>query len=163
MRKNVKVSDLIPLDAPIQARNYITPSATSRKDLPPSVAKTYVPRSRKRSASTAFAALTVSGDDELLDEDPTGMETEEALKRRREMDPEKAALLEHVEQARRRNTLAARKSRQRKLEHVRNLEELVERLQSENEGLRRSLADKEEECEGLKTRVAELMSERGTG
>ncbi|KIO20963.1 hypothetical protein M407DRAFT_47979, partial [Tulasnella calospora MUT 4182] len=85
---------LIPLDAPIQSRNYITPSATSRKDIPPSVARTF-------------------------------------MNRRREMDPEKVALLEHVEQARRRNTLAARKSRQRKLEHVRNLEEDVEGLRAE--------------------------------
>jgi hypothetical protein len=108
VRKNVTVHDLIHLDAPIQARNYITSSATSRKELPPSVAKTFVPHSRKRSASATFASPT--DHDELADEDPASAESEEVLKRRREMDPEKAALLEHVEQARRRNTMAARKS-----------------------------------------------------
>ena len=159
VRKNVTVHDLIPLDAPIQARNYITPSATSRKELPPSVAKTFVPHSRKRSASTAFTSPT--DHDELADEDPASAESEEVLKRRREMDPEKAALLEHVEQARRRNTMAARKSRQRKLEHVRGLEEIVERLQSDNEELRRRLGERDDECETLKLRVAEL--EKGGG
>ncbi|KAG8982290.1 hypothetical protein FRB90_006895, partial [Tulasnella sp. 427] len=53
VRKNVQVRDLIPLDAPIQSRNYITPSVTSRKDVPPSVARTFVPNSRKRSAQAA--------------------------------------------------------------------------------------------------------------
>lgn len=133
VRKNVKVADLIPIDAPIQPRNYITPSATSRKDIPPSVARTFVPNSRKRTASSAGLMSPEDMQDELAEEDPI---TAEEAKRRREMDPEKAALLEHVEQARRRNTLAARKSRQRKLEHVRGLEELVERLQQENEELK---------------------------
>ena len=69
------------------------------------------------------------------------------------MDPEKAALLEHVEQARRRNTLAARKSRQRKLEHVRGLEELVERLQEENEELKSSQEATLQENEDLKKKL----------
>jgi hypothetical protein len=72
--------------------------------------------------------------DELAEE-----EDEAAIRRRQErqaMDPEKRALLEHVEASRRRNTLAARKSRVRKLEHVRGLEEQIERLQGENEALK---------------------------
>jgi len=67
-------------------------------------------------------------------------ETDEVIQQRKleraGMDPEKRALLEHVEASRKRNTLAARKSRARKLEHVRNLEELVERMQAENDALK---------------------------
>jgi len=82
--------------------------------------------------------------EEMQDElDGEEAEDEAAAQRRREresMDPEKRALLEHVEASRKRNTLAARKSRQRKLEHVRNLEEVTERAQAENEALRNRIA-----------------------
>ncbi|KAG8897684.1 hypothetical protein FRB99_008004 [Tulasnella sp. 403] len=153
VRKNIKPTDLIPFDAPIQPRNYITPSVTSRKEIPPSVARTFVPNSsRKRSSTSAGLPSAEEMHDELADEDPAA--AAEAL-RRREMDPEKAALLEHVEAARRRNTLAARKSRQRKLEHVRNLEELVERLQRENEELQKH----KEENEQLRKRVELLEAQ----
>lgn len=63
-------------------------------------------------------------------------------------DPEKTALLNHVEQARRRNTLAARKSRQRKLEHVRGLEELVERLQVERDEYKARAEEAESKLRG---------------
>ncbi|KAG8888341.1 hypothetical protein FRB98_007915 [Tulasnella sp. 332] len=145
IRKNVKPGDLLPVDAPIQARNYITPSATSRREVPPSVARTFVPSSsaRKRSATAAGLAAAEDMQDELAEE-----ETDEMIaqrnKERESMDPEKRALLEHVEASRKRNTLAARKSRARKLEHVRGLEELVERLQAENEALRSRV----DVCEG---------------
>ncbi|KAG8952881.1 hypothetical protein FRC04_003330 [Tulasnella sp. 424] len=151
VRKNVQPRDLIPLDAPIQSRNYITPSATSRKDVPPSVARTFVPTSRKRSSQMAGLPSTEDMQDELAAEDDPAVVEE--MQRRREMDPEKAALLEHVEQARRRNTLAARKSRQRKLEHVRNLEELVERLQSENEEMKKDMEQKDTEIDQLKEKL----------
>ncbi|KAG9025480.1 hypothetical protein FRB95_010114 [Tulasnella sp. JGI-2019a] len=136
IRKNVKPADLLPVDAPIQPRNYITPSATSRREVPPSVARTFVPSSsRKRSATAAGMAAAEDMQDELAEE-----ESDEVVakrnKEREGMDPEKRALLDHVEASRKRNTLAARKSRQRKLEHVRGLEELVERLQAENDALR---------------------------
>jgi hypothetical protein len=79
--------------------------------------------------------------DELAGEEAA--EDEAAAQRRREregMDPEKRALLEHVEASRRRNTLAARKSRARKLEHVRNMEEINEHLQAENVELKNRVA-----------------------
>jgi len=74
--------------------------------------------------------------DELAEEEDNDEEIQRKRKEREGMDPEKRALLEHVEASRKRNTLAARKSRARKLEHVRGLEELVERLQAENEALK---------------------------
>lgn len=64
------------------------------------------------------------------------------------MDPEKRALLDHVEAARKRNTLTARNSRVRKLEHVRGLEELAERLQKENESLKSRLIECEARLSG---------------
>lgn len=163
VRKNVQPRDLIPLDAPIQNRNYITPSATSRKDIPPSVARTFVPNSRKRSSQMAGLPSTEDMQDELAAEDDPAIQEEMA--RRREMDPEKAALLEHVEQARRRNTLAARKSRQRKLEHVRNMEELVERLQADNEELKQGMDQKNMEIDQLKEklRIAEEKLQASLG
>jgi hypothetical protein len=39
-RKNLTPEALIPLDAPVQPRNYLAPSATSRKDLPRKRART---------------------------------------------------------------------------------------------------------------------------
>jgi hypothetical protein len=163
VRKNVQVRDLIPLDAPIQTRNYITPSATSRKDIPPSVARTFVPNSRKRSSQMAGLPSTEDMQDELAAEDDPAVLEE--MQRRREMDPEKVALLEHVEQARRRNTLAARKSRQRKLEHVRNLEELVEQLQADNEELKKGMDQKNMEIDQLKEklRIAEEKLQASLG
>ncbi|KAG8934467.1 hypothetical protein FRC01_002535 [Tulasnella sp. 417] len=163
VRKNVQVRDLIPLDAPIQSRNYITPSSTSRKDIPPSVARTFVPNSRKRSSQMAGLPSTEDMQDELAAEDDPAVLEE--MQRRREMDPEKVALLEHVEQARRRNTLAARKSRQRKLEHVRNLEELVETLQADNEELKKGMDQKDMEIAQLKEklRIAEEKLQASLG
>jgi len=94
-RRNITAAELVPLDAPTQPRSYLTPSTTSRKDLPSAfLART----SRKRAASVV--------DDE---ED----------------------LLVAIETKRRQNTIAARRSRQRKLEHTRQLEELNTALQEE--------------------------------
>ncbi|KAJ7287270.1 hypothetical protein C8J57DRAFT_1283373 [Mycena rebaudengoi] len=76
-RKNAA---LIPLEAPIQKRTYLTPSATSRRDV------------KKRAHSEAFA-----------DEGDVDVDT--------------------IEERRRKNTLAARVSRQRKLNRLRELED----------------------------------------
>jgi hypothetical protein len=105
-RRNITPDSLVPLDAPTQPRKYTTPSATSRKELPAVFAK-------KRARSQAF------GDDE--DEVP-----EEPL-------PPNATEKEQIEWKRRQNTLAARKSRKRKLQHQLELEEAVERLAAEKE------------------------------
>jgi Basic region leucine zipper len=106
-RKNLTPDSLVPLDAPTQARKYTTPSATSRKEIPAVFAK-------KRARSQAF------GDDEeeACEEAPL---------------PPNASEREQIEWKRRQNTLAARKSRKRKLQHQLELEAAVERLTSEKE------------------------------
>ncbi|KAJ3773126.1 hypothetical protein FB446DRAFT_764573 [Lentinula raphanica] len=83
------------------ARNYVVPSATSRKANPV--------HAQKRSHSRAFGDQE---QDELTGESPPGPNATE---------------LEHIEWKRRQNTIAARKTRRRKLEHLQAVEaELVE-------------------------------------
>jgi hypothetical protein len=94
-RKNLTPDTLIPLDAPVQPRNYLTPSATSRKDPP-----------RKRSRTEALA-----------DDDEANKESE----------------LDSVAAKRLQNTLAARRSRKRKLEHQLELEDSLEREKQQKE------------------------------
>lgn len=96
-RKNVTPASLIPLDAPVQSRKYVTESATSRKDDPPS---------RKRARSEAF------GDEEGRSNDI-------------ELDAVAAKRLQ--------NTLAARRSRKRKLEYQMELESALECERAEKE------------------------------
>lgn len=88
-RKNVTPETLIPLDAPIQPRKYLTPSSTSRKDLP----ATFV-RKRARTGET--------------DDLPPDEHEEDAIASKRLQ-----------------NTLAARRSRKRKLEYQRQLEDEI--------------------------------------
>ena len=90
-RRNLTPDALIPLDAPVQTRNYPTPSATSRRDPP-----------RKRSRTEAL-----------------GDEDDEAGKELNELDAISAKRLQ--------NTLAARRSRRRKLEHQLELETNLDR------------------------------------
>jgi hypothetical protein len=102
-RKGLKPELLVPVDAPTQPRNYITPSATSRKEVPATFA-------RKRARSQAFG----EDDDELQEELPPD-----------------ASEKDQIEWKRRQNTIAARRSRKRKLEHQQFLENEVDRLNSE--------------------------------
>ena len=101
-RRNITPSALVPLDAPTQPRQYVTPSATSRKVIPAAFTK-----GKKRARSEVDGG---GGDVDQLPED---------------LDPNTQ---EAIEIKRRQNTLAARRSRQRKLEHVRELEEAVEHI-----------------------------------
>lgn len=98
-RRNISVTQLVPLDAPTQTRNYLTESATSRKEVPAVFAK-------KRARSQAFP------EDEEVAIEITPSMTER----------------EQIEAKRRQNTLAARKSRKRKLEHTQQLESNVQFL-----------------------------------
>lgn len=100
-RKNITPDALIPYDAPIQSRKYLTPSATSRKEVPAVFAK-------KRSRSQAL------GDDE----DDLNLDDQD---------------MDAIEAKRRQNTLAARRSRKRKLEYQRELEASVEKANEERE------------------------------
>lgn len=101
-RKNLSPDKLIPLDAPTQARHYMTPSATSRKDIPAVFMK-----KRQRLEKE-------DEEDELI----------EPL-------PPNATEREQIEYKRRQNTLAARKSRKRKLMHQQELESKVQMLSDE--------------------------------
>ncbi|GJJ15846.1 hypothetical protein Clacol_010124 [Clathrus columnatus] len=101
-RRGVTAASLLPLDAPTQTRRYITPSATSRKAIPAAF------KGKKRELSE----VTEGGDeDEEVSLDVGTMEA--------------------IEAKRRQNTQAARRSRQRKVEHVRELEERVVTLTEE--------------------------------
>jgi len=106
-RKNLQPEALVPLDAPTQSRHYALPSATSRKEVPAVF-------SRKRARSQAFG----NDEDDELNEAPL---------------PPNATEREQIEWKRRQNTLAARKSRKRKLEHQQYLEGRVESLEREVE------------------------------
>jgi len=103
-RKNVTPESLIPVDAPIQTRKYVSESATSRKELPAVFA-----RKRKR------ASVDLDDDEDLLAAPPTNNE------------------LSAIEAKRRQNTLAARRSRKRKLEHQRELECVIENERAEKD------------------------------
>ncbi|KAF8523287.1 hypothetical protein BU17DRAFT_43928 [Hysterangium stoloniferum] len=111
-RRNITPSALVPLDAPTQPRQYVTPSVTSRKVIPAAFIK-----GKKRSHS------------EIPDDDEEEVDISH-------LDPNTK---EAIEAKRRQNTLAARRSRQRKLEHVRELEETVQNLtQDRDEWMQRA-------------------------
>ncbi|KAF5384936.1 hypothetical protein D9615_000986 [Tricholomella constricta] len=97
---------LIPLDAPTQARHYITPSATSKKEVP-----AFFQKMRPKSPPSE------EEEDELTEEPPASNATDQ----------------EKIEWKRRQNTLAARRSRKRKMQNLQRLEEKVERLTRERE------------------------------
>lgn len=106
-RKNITPEALVPVDAPTQQRKYLTPSATSRKEVPAVFA-------RKRARATAFG----EEQDELTEDvhiSPSMTEQEQ------------------IEAKRRQNTIAARRSRKRKLEYQRELEDSVEQYKRESE------------------------------
>ncbi|KAJ7178742.1 hypothetical protein C8R43DRAFT_974299 [Mycena crocata] len=102
-RKNLRAESLIPIDAPTQKRTYLMPSSTSRKAVPAAIAK-------KRLHSIAFDD---ADEEELGVLSPTASEAET------------------IEYKRRQNTIAARKSRKRKLEHQQMLEDEVQTLKGE--------------------------------
>jgi hypothetical protein len=107
-RKNITPESLVPIDAPTQPRKYITPSATSRKLVPTVFA-------RKRARSQAFGDEEDQLEDEayVLPPNPTEQEM--------------------IEAKRRQNTIAARRSRKRKLEYQRELEDSVDALRVERD------------------------------
>ncbi|KAF7966191.1 hypothetical protein HWV62_39720 [Athelia sp. TMB] len=106
-RKNVTPETLVPLDAPTQPRKYATPSATSRKEVPAVFA-------RKRARSQAFG----EEQDELEEEVPLPPNPTEA---------------DLIEAKRRQNTIAARRSRKRKLEYQRELEDSLDAMKEERD------------------------------
>nr|GAT61150.1 predicted protein [Mycena chlorophos] len=111
-RKNITPASLIPLDAPTQHRTYRLPSSTSRKAVPAS--------SRKRVRNVAFADNVNAGD---TDDGEPAADAGGASRTR-----VSANEAQRILDKRRQNTLAARKSRRRKLEHVQGLEREVDEL-----------------------------------
>jgi hypothetical protein len=101
-RKNVTPDSLVPLDAPVQPRRYLSASATSRKD----------ELSRKRGRSQAF------DDDDDDEEEPQEGSSKD---------------LDVIAAKRLQNTLAARRSRKRKLEYQRELETALDLERAEKE------------------------------
>ena len=98
---------VLPLDAPTQPRRYVTPSITSRKDVP----SFYTQKKRRTS-------LPSEGEEDELEEERIGIPNNDQ---------------QEIEKRRRKNTIAARKSRMKKLEHKIALEQAVERLTTEKE------------------------------
>jgi hypothetical protein len=105
-RKNATPESLVPFNAPIQPRKYRTPSATSRKELPVTFA-------RKRARTQG------PGDEDEDEVAGPSVSEEDAIKAKRLQ-----------------NTLAARRSRKRKLEYQRELEEAIEAERKEKEAWR---------------------------
>lgn len=106
--RRVSPEALIDLDAPTQPRRYVTPSSTSRKDVPAFFGKR---------AMYSKMQPTSDGEDELTEEPPAANATDQ----------------EKIEWKRRQNTLAARRSRKRKLQQQQALEEAVEQLSRDKE------------------------------
>ncbi|KAE9402175.1 hypothetical protein BT96DRAFT_918377 [Gymnopus androsaceus JB14] len=102
---------LIDAEAPTQPRNYASPSMTSRKEIP-----SYYLKQQRRSP-TVQAHMSDDEDDELTEEPPAENATDQ----------------EKIDYKRRQNTLAARRSRKRKLVYTQQLEGTVDRLTMEKE------------------------------
>jgi hypothetical protein len=109
-RKNPRTATLVPANAPTQPRTYVSPSATSRREIPDSYTRT----SQRRTAQKRRYEEESEDDEELLAELPPNP-TE----------------IQKIEYKRRQNTLAARKSRRRKLEHQQELERTIVQLENE--------------------------------
>lgn len=125
-RKNLTPDQLLDVAAPTQQRNYYGPSATSRKQIPAGFEE-------RRAKIVAKRKRGLGAEGEVLSEEQI--------------------LSAAVEDKRRANTVAARRSRQRKLEYVKTLEEqLAEKTREVElwkeraiaaEGIVRRLEDKE--------------------
>lgn len=102
-RKNITPEALVPYDAPIQSRKYRLPSSTSRKELP----ATFARKRARTSVPPADEPEAVGG--------PT-LSEEDAIRAKRLQ-----------------NTLAARRSRKRKLEYQRELEDAIDAERKDKE------------------------------
>ncbi|QRV92746.1 bZIP transcription factor [Ceratobasidium sp. AG-Ba] len=121
-RKNLSPEQLLPVDAPTQQRNYYGPSATSRKAMPAGFEE-------RRAKIVAKRRRGVEA--EMTEED---------------------ILNAAVEDKRRANTVAARRSRQRKLEHLQNLEKELEEARHGMEVWRERAIAAEKELKEYKVR-----------
>ena len=106
IRKGVTPETLLDESAPTQSRNYVTPSVTSRKEVPAVFA-------RKCARLTAFGV-----EENQLDV---------------YIQPPNATEKDLIEQKRCRNTVAARRSRKRKLEYLQLMETSLGKERQEKE------------------------------
>ncbi|OCH91642.1 hypothetical protein OBBRIDRAFT_518340 [Obba rivulosa] len=102
-QRTITAESLVPIDAPVQSRKYITLSAASRKEIPTTF-------TAKRVRFEAFGAEPVAGSSTALDPD---------------------ALT--IEERRRRNTLAAGLIRKRRLEYQQQLEAQLQQARADAE------------------------------
>ncbi|KAF5311259.1 hypothetical protein D9758_018502 [Tetrapyrgos nigripes] len=98
-RRRYSPENLIGMEDPTQPRRYITPSVTSRKDIP----SIYLKNRRTSQPSD-------EEDDELTEEQPPSANATDQ---------------EKIEWKRRQNTLAARRSRRKKALYTQQLEETL--------------------------------------
>lgn len=122
-RKNLTPEALVPIDAPTQPRTYLAPSATSRKEVPAIFA-------RKRSRKTAFEADGEDDDGPSRPATPipgTPIMSGPTFLASLGLPPD-ASEAEQIAAKRRQNTLAARRSRKRKLEYQKHLEDSIESI-----------------------------------
>ncbi|KAH8921249.1 hypothetical protein BT69DRAFT_1280295 [Atractiella rhizophila] len=121
------MAPLIEYDAPTQTRTYLTPSATSRKPDP----QIGNPTKKRRTANDEVPIDdSLQADGSNLGDD--GQELPQSL-------------LSSIEIKRRQNTLAARRSRARKQEHVKSLEDEVNKLMHERDAWKQKAEKFEEE------------------
>lgn len=115
----------VPLDAPVQPRSYLLPSATSRKRVSVPIQRELAKRQKNEASATPSTPLDtvteVDGHVELPSD-----------------------LVAAVERKRAQNTVSARRSRMRKAEKLGELEELNETLKNENEELKRKVEELEQ-------------------
>ncbi|GAA5864276.1 hypothetical protein JCM8547_001315 [Rhodosporidiobolus lusitaniae] len=123
---------MISYDAPTLQKNYLTESATSRKRAASTKPASASPSSSKRARASATPAPVV----ELPQTAPEPLAAED-------LDEEQ---LSAIELKRRQNTLAARRSRMRKAEFVKSLQDEIERLKQINEELMRENGRLREKC-----------------
>lgn len=131
-RPGLTSEKLIPMDAPVQTRNYILPSSTSKKELPAAFADKVAQVQLANSKGKKRARSEVD-DSPLLD---ATEENNVELGGVNLPHSSAASLQAAIEAKRLQNTYAARRSRARKLEYQKGLEEEVKVLREENEGLR---------------------------
>lgn len=138
-RKNLSPSALLPVDAPTQPRSYRGPSATSRKDVPAFAIASSSSSTARGTSSTPSAApsSTAASRKRKAADDFDDLEDDDELDAQGKIKPRMGE--SEIEAKRRQNTLAARRSRHRKLAYVRELEEKVLGLMRENEGMRERL------------------------
>lgn len=125
-------------------------SPTSRKELPPSVTRTFHPSPRGEKRSSLQAGLPTRDESEGRAESTGSDEGQgQGTGDNGSSDDETKALKDHVEQKRRANTIAARKSRRRKVEFIEGLQIQIQSVASERD----ALADENMQ---LKERIAQL-------